>query len=122
MRTTQRVVPDVERLAPVRAVQLAVAVAALASRLRDLLGRISCGDEAAFADFYDATSCLVYGMALSGLGDGARAADVTAQVYVQAWTSAPAFDSARVEPSLWLACLTAREIDVAHRRPRPLLP
>ena len=55
--------------------------------------RLAVGQNARY--HFTAQASTGYGMALSGLGDGARAADVTAQVYVQAWTSAPAWAASR---------------------------
>jgi hypothetical protein len=86
-------------------------------RLRDLLDRASRGDEGAFAALYDATSGSIYGLVLGDVQDRARALHITAEVYLQAWASAPLIDCSRVEPTLWLACMAAHEIDL-ERGPR----
>jgi RNA polymerase sigma-70 factor (ECF subfamily) len=78
-------------------------------QLRELLGRIASGDQAAFATFYDATSSAVFGMALRLTGDRSRAERVTADVYVAAWACAAEFDATDMEPERWLASLLVRK-------------
>ena len=70
--------------------------------LVELMGRIANGDQAAFADFYDATSRTVYGIVLRVLRDRAQAEEVAQEVYVEAWTSARRFDAELGSPTGWL--------------------
>jgi RNA polymerase sigma-70 factor (ECF subfamily) len=77
--------------------------------LVQLMGRISNGDQAAFADFYDATSRTVYGIVLRVLRDRAQAEEVAQEVYVEAWTSAPRFDAALGSPTGWLNTIAHRK-------------
>lgn len=77
--------------------------------LSDLLQRVAAGDQAAFADFYDSTSRAVFGIVLSVVRDRAQAEEVTQEVYVEAWTSAPRFDPQLGSAKGWLNT-------IAHRR------
>jgi RNA polymerase sigma-70 factor (ECF subfamily) len=77
--------------------------------LVELMGRIAKGDQAAFADFYDATSRTVYGIVLRVLRDSAQAEEVAQEVYVEAWTSAPRFDAALGSPTGWLNTIAHRK-------------
>jgi RNA polymerase sigma-70 factor (ECF subfamily) len=79
------------------------------SELGGLLGRIASGDQTAFAEFYDATSRTVFGIVLSVLRDRAQAEEVTQEVYVEAWTSAPRFDPELGSPSGWLNTIAHRK-------------
>jgi RNA polymerase sigma-70 factor (ECF subfamily) len=77
--------------------------------LAELMGRIATGDQAAFADFYDATSRTVYGIVLRVLRDRAQAEEVAQEVYVEAWTSAPRFDAELGSPTGWLNTIAHRK-------------
>ena len=77
--------------------------------LAELLRRSSRGDEAAFADLYDATSRRVFGMALRVVRDPAQAEEVTQEAYLEAWRTASRFDPAKGSALSWLLTL-------AHRR------
>lgn len=77
-----------------------------------LIGRIVAGDEAAFAELYDATSAMVFGLALRILGDRSAAEDVLMEVYGQAWRQADRFDPKRGSAATWLLAMTrSRAID-----------
>jgi RNA polymerase sigma-70 factor, ECF subfamily len=77
--------------------------------LAELMGRVATGDQAAFADFYDATSRTVYGIVLRVLRDRAQAEEVAQEVYVEAWTSAPRFDAELGSPTGWLNTIAHRK-------------
>jgi RNA polymerase sigma-70 factor (ECF subfamily) len=77
--------------------------------LVELMGRIAGGDEVAFADFYDSTSRTVYGIVLRVVRDRAQAEEVAQEVYVEAWTSAPRFDSELGSPTAWLNTIAHRK-------------
>lgn len=51
--------------------------------LGELVTRLATGDESAFAQLYDCTNRIVYGLALRILGDSSSAEDVAMEVYLQ---------------------------------------
>lgn len=77
--------------------------------LADLLSRASRGDQAAFAQFYDATSGRVYGLVLRVVRDQAQAAEVVQDVYLETWRQSARFDRERGSVLSWL-------LTIAHRR------
>jgi RNA polymerase sigma-70 factor (ECF subfamily) len=62
---------------------------------------MACGDQQALGTFYDATSALVYGLALRILGNAAAAEDVTLDVYMQVWRQAAVYNAQRGTPTAW---------------------
>lgn len=92
-----------------------------------LLQAIATGDEAAMATLYDATSAMVYGLALRILGDPTAAEEVTMEVYLQVWNQAAQYDAQRGTPNAWLCTITRsraldqrRKSDRYHQREWPL--
>ena len=79
------------------------------NELAELLRRVAGGDQGAFATFYDSTARSVYGIVLRVLRDPAQAEEVTQEVYVEAWTSAPRFDAALGSPTGWLNTIAHRK-------------
>ena len=78
-----------------------------------LIRRVAQGDQQALGAFYDATSALVYGLALRILGNTAMAEEVTLDVYTQVWRQAAVYNAQRGTPSAWLFMLTrSRAIDL----------
>jgi len=77
--------------------------------LGDLLARVARGDQDAFAAFYDATARSVFGIVLSVVRDRAQAEEVTQEVYLDAWRSAPRFDRAMGTPRAWLNTIAHRK-------------
>jgi len=80
---------------------------------------MASGDHAAMAELYDATSSIVYGLAVRILDDRNTAEDAVIEVYAQAWREAKNFDPTRATPSGWLLMMArSRAIDLrrAHRR------
>lgn len=74
---------------------------------------------AAMTTLYDATSSSVYGLCLKILGDPSAAEDAAAEVYVQVWRTAAAFDSGRGQVRSWInAIARTRAIDRARRESR----
>jgi RNA polymerase sigma-70 factor (ECF subfamily) len=73
------------------------------SQVRDveLLRRISQGDRAAFAEFYDLYSALFFSVAVKILHDQKEAEDVLQDVFLQIWEKAGAFDSRLGKPLGW---------------------
>jgi RNA polymerase sigma-70 factor (ECF subfamily) len=78
-----------------------------AVRLADLVQRAGRGDAWAFADLYDETSTLVYGMALSIMQSSSLAARLTPEIYAEVWQQAPRYDPSRGTLA-WL-------LSIAHR-------
>ena len=69
-------------------------------------------DQSALAQLYDASSQLVYGLALRILGDAGAAEEVTLDVYLQVWKQADRFDPVRGRVSTWLMTMArSRAID-----------
>ena len=79
------------------------------ARLADLLRRSALGDEAAFAEFYDATSARAYGMALRVVRNPAHAEEVTQEAYLDAWRSSTRYDSQRGSAAGWLLTIVHRK-------------
>ncbi|GEA87683.1 RNA polymerase sigma factor SigK [Cellulomonas cellasea] len=75
----------------------------------ELLLRAAAGDEAAFAQVYDALSASVFGTCLAVLRDRDHAAEVLQEVMVEVWRTATRFDPARGTARTWALTL-------AHRR------
>jgi RNA polymerase sigma-70 factor, ECF subfamily len=67
----------------------------------ELLRRISEGDRAAFAEFYDLYSSLLFSVAVKILRDQKEAEDVLQDVFIQIWDKAKAFDAKLGKPSSW---------------------
>ena len=79
------------------------------ARLADLLKRASRGDEAAFAEFYDATSSRAYGLALRVVRNPAHAEEVSQEAYLDAWRASTRFDPARGSAAGWLLTIVHRK-------------
>ena len=77
--------------------------------LNELLTRVGRGDEHAFGAVYDALGASVYGMAKRVIRDPARAEEISQEVFIQVWQSAPRFDATRGNAKSWVLTL-------AHRR------
>ncbi|HLL63455.1 MAG TPA: sigma factor-like helix-turn-helix DNA-binding protein [Propionibacteriaceae bacterium] len=69
--------------------------------------RAGRGDAGAFADLYDETSTLVYGMALSILQSPSLAARLTPVIYAEVWQQAPRHEQSQGTLA-WL-------LSIAHR-------
>ncbi len=88
--------------------------------LAALVTRLAAGDAQALAALYDATSALVYGLALRILRDPSAAEDVTLDVYTQVARQVTTYDVHRGTPSAWLVSMTrSRALDrLRHEAPR----
>ena len=80
-----------------------------ARRLADLLGKAALGDQAAFAEFYDATSARAYGLALRVVRNPAHAEEVTQEAYLDAWRSSARYDADRGSAAGWLLTIVHRK-------------
>jgi RNA polymerase sigma-70 factor (ECF subfamily) len=76
--------------------------------LAELLRRSARGDEAAFADLYDATSRRLFGLVLRIVRDHAMSEEVTQEVYLDVWRTSARFDSRKGSAMSWL-------MTIAHR-------
>jgi len=75
----------------------------------ELLAQVGTGDRAAFGALYDATAARVFGLVRRLVVDPAQAEEVTQDVYLEIWQTAPRFDPARGSALTWMFTL-------AHRR------
>lgn len=75
----------------------------------ELMIRVGDGDRAAFAQFYDETCKLVFSVVVRVLRDRAQAEEVTQDIYLEAWTTAARYDSAKASATTWI-------VTMAHRR------
>jgi len=80
-----------------------------AAHLAELLRRAARGDEAAFAEWYDATSARAFGLAVRVLRDRAQAEEVTQESYLDCWRHASRFDSRRGSAVAWLLTIVHRK-------------
>ncbi|MEP6923488.1 MAG: sigma-70 family RNA polymerase sigma factor [Pyrinomonadaceae bacterium] len=74
-----------------------------------LIKLIATGDQSAFAQLYDSTSGLLFGLLLRILGHSKMAEEALEQVYAEIWKQAGGFDEEREKPLTWL-------VIIAHRR------
>ena len=85
--------------------------------LEALVGAIAQQNEAAFAEFYDATSARAYGLILRITGSTPAAEEVMSDVYLQVWQQAQRFDLNRGNAMAWLYTLCrSRALDQLRRR------
>lgn len=96
MSTASPGVPDEADVAPTASVD-------------ELLERAAGGDQRAFAQVYDALSSGVFGTCLAVLRDRDHAAEVTQEVMLELWRTAPRFDRRLGAARTWALTL-------AHRR------
>lgn len=73
-----------------------------------LLQRVARGDEAAFEQLYDLVAPTVHGVILGVLRNPSLAEEVTQEVLVEAWRTAPRFDPARGSARSWLITMARR--------------
>jgi RNA polymerase sigma-70 factor, ECF subfamily len=74
-----------------------------------LLSRVAVGDEAAFADLFRLLSPRVLGLVQRVVRSRAQAEEITQEVFVEVWRTAPRFDTAKGSAETWVTML-------AHRR------
>lgn len=93
------------------------APAAPAADWRPVVARIAAGDQAAMAEFYDATCTQAFGLALRIVGNRTAAEDVLEDVYVQIWRQADRYAPERGSPLAWLMMITrTRSLDHVRAR------
>ncbi len=85
--------------------------------LRALIERMARHDQAALAEFYDATAARVYALARCITREPAAAEEVVSDVYWQAWREAGRYDAARGRVAAWLLTICrTRALDHLRRR------
>ncbi|TNC46118.1 ECF RNA polymerase sigma factor SigK [Mumia zhuanghuii] len=80
-----------------------------ADAVETLMARVARGDEQAFGEVYDALAGAVFGLVRRVLRDPVRSEEVTQEVFLQVWQTAPRFDARRGRAKTWILTL-------AHRR------
>jgi len=75
----------------------------------DLLAAVAVGDHAAFEALYDTTVNAIYGLVRRILRDPAQSEEVTQEVLLEVWRSAPSYDPSRGHAMTWV-------MTIAHRR------
>jgi RNA polymerase sigma-70 factor (ECF subfamily) len=79
------------------------------SDLAELLKRSGRGDEAAFAQLYDATSSRAYGLAVRVVRDPSQAEEVIQEAFLEIWRTASRYDAARGSAVSWVLTLVHRK-------------
>jgi RNA polymerase sigma-70 factor (ECF subfamily) len=88
---------------------------------REMILRISRGDQTAFSALYDRLSGPLYSLALKMLGDASDAQDALQEVFVQIWSRARTYDREKSSVFSWAVLLTrSRAIDRLRARDRRL--
>ena len=75
----------------------------------DLLARAAKGDQVAFAEFYDCLAGRVFGIVRSVVRDPARSEEVTQEVMLELWRTAPRYERRLGSATTWA-------LTIAHRR------
>ena len=83
--------------------------AAPAADLAELLKRSGRGDEAAFAQLYDAMSARAYGLAVRVVRDPSQSEEVTQEAFLEIWRTASRFDRERGSAVSWILTLVHRK-------------
>jgi len=77
-----------------------------------LLGLVAGGDEPAFAELYQRVAPAVFGLVTKVVRNPAQAEEVTQEVFVELWRTAPRFDPARGTARTWImTCAHRRAVD-----------
>jgi RNA polymerase sigma-70 factor (ECF subfamily) len=86
---------------------------------REMLLRVSRGDQTAFSALYDRLSGPLYSLALKILGDASDAQDALQEVFLQIWSRAETYDPEKSSVFSWAVLLTrSRAIDRLRARGR----
>ena len=106
---TDRASPERPRRGTMAAMTSSVPSRDLARMVPSAIERAATGDQAAFAEFYDDVSPVVFGTTLKVLRNQAMAEEVTQDVFLELWKQAPRYDRSKGSPRAWAAT-------IAHRR------
>ncbi len=74
----------------------------------DLLGRVASGDQQAFAELYDRTASRVFGLVKRLLRDHAQSEEVTQEIFLEIWQTAPRYDPGKGGAMSWMLTMTHR--------------
>lgn len=86
-------------------------------QLAKLLGRVAKGDEAAFAEIYQATSPKLYAVAVRILQSKEAAEEVLQDCYFRVWERARDFNPEVAAPVTWMTAIVRnRSVDELRRR------
>ncbi len=77
--------------------------------LAELLRLSGRGDEAAFAQLYDASSARAYGLAVRVVRDPSQAEEVTQEAFLEVWRTASRFDPGKGSAVSWILTLVHRK-------------
>jgi RNA polymerase sigma-70 factor (ECF subfamily) len=77
--------------------------------LNDVLARVATGDQAAFGELYDQIAPRVLGLVRRLLKDFAQSEEVTQEIFLEIWQTAPRYDSGKGAAVTWI-------LTMAHRR------
>jgi RNA polymerase sigma-70 factor (ECF subfamily) len=77
--------------------------------LAGLLTRVAQGDDAGFAEVYDATARTVFGIVFRVLRDHAQAEEVAQEVYLEVWRTAGRYASREGAPAAWINVIAHRK-------------
>ena len=77
--------------------------------LNSLLLQVAAGDQAAYAQLYDAVAPVVFGITRRVLRDSSQSEEVTQEAMLEVWRRAARFDPRRGDATAWVAT-------IAHRR------
>ena len=77
--------------------------------LAELLKLCGRGDQAAFAQLYDAVSSRVHGLAVRVVRDPAQAEEVAQEAFLEIWKNSGRFDPAKGSPLGWLLTIVHRK-------------
>ncbi len=77
--------------------------------LAELLRRSGRGDEAAFAELYDAVAARAYGLAVRVVRDPAQAEEVAQEALLEIWRTASRFDEKLGSPVSWILTIVHRK-------------
>jgi RNA polymerase sigma-70 factor (ECF subfamily) len=83
--------------------------AAVGTDLPGLLRASALGDEAAFAQLYDAVSARIYGLVLRVVRDPAQSQEVAQEALLDIWRTSARFDPSRGSAVSWM-------LTIAHRK------
>jgi RNA polymerase sigma-70 factor (ECF subfamily) len=80
--------------------------------LERLLAQVARGDEQAFAELYRRVAAAVFGLVSKVVRNPAQSEEVTQEVFVELWRTAPRFDPARGTARSWImTCAHRRAVD-----------
>lgn len=83
--------------------------APVAPDLSELLKLSARGDQAAFAELYDAMATRVYGLAVRVVRDPAQAEEVTQEAFLEIWRMASRYDVERGSAPAWMLTIVHRK-------------